>query len=586
MLRYRKVDTPCGRTGLRGPVYDRLGGPTGVSGWGRPAMCARLSPRYERRRSALKPDDWFLRVDERGNRATEIDRRRGDGQAWTEGNRAEALVHGASYFPRLLVALRSLEPGDLVALTDWRGDADELLDGPGTELGAVLAGLAERGVHVRGLLWRSHLRRTHFNEEQNLHLGEVVNRAGGEILLDERVRGPGSQHQKLVLARHPGHEDDDVAFLGGIDLCHGRRDDDCHLGDPQPIDMDRRYGPRPAWHDVQLEVRGPAVGDLAVTFRERWEDPTPLDHRNPWRALLTRRVGQPRHPDPLPPMLGDPGPAGPHAVQVLRTYPAKRPELPFAPKGERSIARAYAKAFWRARRLIYLEDQYLWSVQVARLLADALRRSPELRLVAVVPRYPDEDGWLSGPPHRIGQQTAMDLVRSAGGERVAVYDLENEQGRPIYVHAKVCVVDDVWAVVGSDNFNRRSWTHDAELTAAVLDDTRDPREPADPAGLGDGARVFARELRLRLWREHLGRAPGDDADLLDPERGFRAWQQAARALTAWDRDGRRGPRPPGRATVHDPGRVQPWAAWWARPVYTTLVDPDGRPRRLRRSGGF
>jgi phosphatidylserine/phosphatidylglycerophosphate/cardiolipin synthase-like enzyme len=534
-------------------------------------------------------DDWFLDAEERGNPATGIDRRRGDGRAWTAGNRAEALVHGAEYYRRLLAALRTLRAGDLVAMSDWRGDADQRLHGPGTELGTVLADLARRGVEVRVLLWRSHPSRAHFNEEQNLHLGHVVNEAGGEVLLDERVRGPGSQHQKLVVLRHPGREDEDVAFLGGIDLSHGRRDDERHLGDPQPVPLDRRYGQRPPWHDTQLEVRGPAVGDLWVTFRERWEDPTPLDHRNPWRARLTRRVGQPRHPTPLPELPDDPGPAGPHAVQVLRTYPAKRPRLPFAPAGERSIARAYHKVLWRARRLVYLEDQYLWSEDIARALADALRRSPELRLLAVVPRYPDQDGRLTGPPNRIGQQAAIDLVRAAGGDRVGVYNLENEAGTPIYVHAKVCVVDDVWAAVGSDNLNRRSWTHDAELSAAVLDETMDPREPRDPAGLGDGARVFARELRLRLWREHLGRAPGDDADLVDPVEGFAAWREAAAALDAWHRDragGARATRPPGQVREHDPGRVQPWAAWWAWPVYQTLVDPDGRPRRLRRAGRF
>jgi phosphatidylserine/phosphatidylglycerophosphate/cardiolipin synthase-like enzyme len=276
-------------------------------------------------------------------------------------------------------------------------------------------------------------------------------------------------------------------------------------------------------------------------------------------------------------------------VQVLRTYPAKRPRLPFAPAGERSIARAYHKVLWRARRLVYLEDQYLWSEDIARALADALRRSPELRLLAVVPRYPDQDGRVTGPPNRIGQQAAVDLVRAAGGDRVGIYNLENEAGTPIYVHAKVCVVDDVWAAVGSDNLNRRSWTHDAELSAAVLDETGDPREPRDPAGLGDGARLFARELRLRLWREHLGRGPGDDGDLVDPVEGFAAWRQAAAALEAWHRDragGERARRPPGQAREHRPGRVQPWAAWWAGPLYRTLVDPDGRPRRLRRAGRF
>ena len=47
------------------------------------------------------PHDWFLTADERGNLDTDIDRRRGDGRAWTEGNAVEALVHGATYFRRL-----------------------------------------------------------------------------------------------------------------------------------------------------------------------------------------------------------------------------------------------------------------------------------------------------------------------------------------------------------------------------------------------------------------------------------------------------------------------------------------------------
>jgi len=89
-------------------------------------------------------DDWFLAPEERGNPATGIDRRRGDGRAWTEGNRVEALVDGATYYPRLLAALRTLREGDLVAVSDWRGDADQRLHGPRTELGAVLADLAGR----------------------------------------------------------------------------------------------------------------------------------------------------------------------------------------------------------------------------------------------------------------------------------------------------------------------------------------------------------------------------------------------------------------------------------------------------------
>jgi hypothetical protein len=32
--------------------------------------------------------------------------------------------------------------------------------------------------------------------------------------------------------------------------------------------------------------------------------------------------------------------------------------------------------------------------------------------------------------------------------------------------------------------------------------------------------------------------------------------------------------------------VQPWAAWWAWPLYRTLIDPDGRPLSMRRGGHF
>jgi phosphatidylserine/phosphatidylglycerophosphate/cardiolipin synthase-like enzyme len=529
---------------------------------------------------------WFVTADERGNPYTDIDRRRGDGMAWTHGNLVTPRVHGAEYFARLLDAWDGLGRGDLVLLTDWRGDGDERLGaGPGTELATVLVELVERDVDVRGLVWRSHPDQAHLSEQEAIHLAEAVNQGGGEIMLDERVRRAGSHHQKLVLAHHAEREADDVAFVGGIDLCHGRRDDERHHGDPQAIDIGPRYGDRPPWHDVQLEIRGPAIGDLSHTFRERWEDPTPLDHRNPLRAHIARLAREPRRAEPLPPPPDVPGTAGSHIVQVLRTYPDKRPPYPFAVEGERSIARAYIKAFRRARRLIYLEDQYLWSAEVAEPLADALRRHHDLRLIALVPRFPERGGRVSEPPERVGHDAAVQHVREAAGDRVAVYDLENDEGTPVYVHAKVCIIDDVWAMVGSDNLNLRSWTHDSELSCAVLDATRDERRPRDPAGLGDGARRFARDLRLRLCAEHLGRRP-DDPCLLDPSEVFETWHKAAASLDAWYDGGQRGDRPPGRVRLHRPTPVRWWQGPWARAVYRLLVDPDGRPRELRRSQRF
>ena len=114
----------------------------------------------------------------------------------------------------------------------------------------------------------------------------------------------------------------------------------------------------------------------------------------------------------------------------------------------------------------------------------------------------------------------------------------------------------------------RSWTHDSELTAAVLDERRDERDPVDPGGLGDGARTFARELRLALMREHLDRADGEDADLLDPERAVHAMRRAADELDGWHAAGCVGPRPRGRLR-HHPRRAGGGTLrrWLVTPVY-------------------
>jgi len=181
--------------------------------------------------------------------------------------------------------------------------------------------------------------------------------------------------------------------------------------------------------------------------------------------------------------FADPEPAGPHPVQLLRTYPRRSSGYPFAPQGERSVARGYAKAVNQARHLIYIEDQYLWSPEVAAMFAAALQRTPGLQLIAVLPRFPDQDGRISKPPNLLGRERAIATLRNAAPGRVAFYGLESPEGVPVCVQAKVCIIDDQWASVGSDNFNRRSWTHDSELSAAVY-------HPE-----------YARELRLNLADE-------------------------------------------------------------------------------------
>jgi phosphatidylserine/phosphatidylglycerophosphate/cardiolipin synthase-like enzyme len=522
------------------------------------------------------PEQWMLTGEERGNPATEL-------PAWTAGNLAEPLVHGAEYFDRLVEAVRALNAGDQLFFTDWRGDPDQLLRAGGPTVAELFTDAVQRGVCVRGLVWRSHMDRASFSKEENRALDREIEDGGGQVILDQRVRRMGSHHQKFVVLRNDEDQSKDVAFVGGIDLCHSRRDDRDHGGDPQAVRMAAAYGARPPWHDVQLQLRGPAVHVLDTVFRERWNDPTSPDSHNPI-AWVRDRINHARlDADPLPPQLPPPPPCGPHVVQNLRTYPVIRPAYDFAPRGERSVARGYTKAIKRARRLIYLEDQYLWSADVARLFADALRDNPDLHLVVVVPRVPDQDGALGERPQLVGRWQAIEMCQQAGTDRVHVFDLENHEGTPVYVHAKVCVVDDTWASVGSDNFNRRSWTHDSELSSAVLDTTRDPREPRDPAGTGEGARVFARDLRLTLAREHLDLAEdgSEDDAVLDPARFVATLDERAGALDAWHEGGRTGPRPPGRLRPHRADRLPLTTRLWATPVYRLVDDPDGRPLRMQ-----
>ncbi len=532
----------------------------------------------------LELADWLLGKTERGNAQTTVDARHPGDSAWSTGNHVRPLVHGAAYFAELHRCLTETQPGDLIYFTDWRGDPDEQLTGePGSEIETVLSAADRRGVDVRGLIWRSHWDKLSFSGAENRQLGQQLQANGAEVLLDMRVRTGGSHHQKLLVIRYDGHPERDVAFVGGIDLCHSRRDDEQHQGDPQPQTMAAAYGPTPAWHDVQAAIFGPAVHDVETVFRERWLDPTPLS-RNPVHRIRDVLTRIDTSPDPLPEQAAPPPPVegGTHAVQLLRTYPNLRHgrTYPFARGGERSVARGYSKALARADELVYIEDQYLWSVEIAQAFADALRRSPRLRVIAVLPQVPDQSAPLSRIPQQYGREQALRLMQEAGGDRVAVYGLENHRGTPVYVHAKVCVMDDCWATIGSDNFNRRSWTHDSELSAVVVDTE------------GGDHSAYARRLRLTLAAEHLDREVDDGslaavmADCLSNEGMFDAFARAARSLDDWHAGGERGPRPPGRLVPLPEPRLSRVTRLWAGPVYRTVHDPDGRPKGLRRRQAF
>lgn len=547
----------------------------------------------------MRLETLFLSATERGNPDTSLDAvHAGEGRevAWSVGNLATPLIHGATYFPELARRIAELGPGDRLYFTDWQGNPDELLT-DGVSVSEALCAAARRGVDVRGLLWRSHDDAMGYSEREAHELGRDLAEAGGECLLDMRVAPKGSHHQKFVVLRHADDPARDVAYVGGIDLCHSRHDDAQHHGDPQPEPMAAVYGPTPPWHDIHLRLQGPAVYDVETVFRERWEDPNPLT-LSPWRALVSRVRRDDHSPTPLgpqappPPSPADVDPTRGHAVQLLRTYPSRLPAYPFAREGERSVARALWKVAPQAQRLLFVQDQYLWGPGVADLFAHCLAVNPRLRLVVVMPHYADQDGALKEPPQMVGRHLGLSAIRRAGGSRVAAYGLENASGTPIYVHAKSIIVDDFWASIGSANLNRRSWTHDSELTAAVVDLAAHaaPAQSQGTAGAAAGGgsagrSSYAVELRTVLVREHLG-SRADGLDLTDPDVVFDAMAASAAALQGWYDGGRVGPRPPGQLRPIAAPEVSWWQRRWARRMYETVYDPDGRPKRLSELGAY
>ena len=233
--------------------------------------------------------DLFLLPDERDNPHTRIDARHPDGVAWSTGNWVRPLVHGRPYFAELHERVSAMGEGDLLFFADWRGDPDQLLtDDPGTTVSATFSAAAATRRRRRGACSGARTGQARLPRREARLLGIEIDEAGGQCLRDMRVRTAGSHHQKFVVLRHADDPSRDIAYLGGIDLCHSRRDGIEHDGDRQVIAMPQVFGPRPPWHDVHVAVEGPAVFDVETVFRERWEDSTPL----------TLNPGAPSRPHP------------------------------------------------------------------------------------------------------------------------------------------------------------------------------------------------------------------------------------------------------------------------------------------------
>ncbi|WP_326948901.1 phospholipase D-like domain-containing protein [Amycolatopsis sp. NBC_01307] len=380
-----------------------------------------------------------------------------------DGNRVEILIDGEEALPAIQDAIRHAKSH--VHIANWHASADfRLTREPGAPtLRELLAETAGRGVDVRILLWGGppvpafKPTRGLAKEEQR----KLTEGTGVRCVLDSRERTLHCHHEKLVVV------DDVVAFVGGVDFTalEGDRHD-------SPDHPPRQIG----WHDLVSRLEGPIVADVAEHLRHRWTE------------VAGEELPAPKVPEP----------AGETRVQLLRTVPNSTYD--FAPKGEFTILDGYLRALRSARRLIYLENQFLWSPEIAEVLLDKLRNPPEdrFRVVLLLPRKPS-----NGADTTRGQLGRL-VDADDGNNRLLATTISAHEGdtaAPVYVHAKLGIVDDEWLTVGSANLNEHSLFNDTEVNIATDD------------------RDLIRATRLRLWAEHLGRPVAeldkDPADVVD-----------------------------------------------------------------------
>jgi phosphatidylserine/phosphatidylglycerophosphate/cardiolipin synthase-like enzyme len=356
---------------------------------------------------------------------------------------------------------------------------------------AVLGYMVSKGVQVNVLIWSSSELFSHCDPKA---AHEQLTQVGVSCILDDSAYGMlhrpvESLHQKIAIV------DGTHAFVGGIDMLIELSGDfdrwDTHFHHySSPLRGNKEERTPHNWHDAHALIEGPAVGDVERNFRQRWNE---VVGRHGWDSHLL----VPEHPLPSPLESTS-------LMQVARTIPVLT--YSFASEdGIQGIAQLYANALSNAQYFVYLENQYFWThaflgIDRPRLgtdspdmernmreLAAALQRGATVALV--LPDHPNvgrafTDAGLArlraeAPDAAAqGRIQAFCLAASAEIDGAELY-------RPIYVHAKVTIIDDLWSTVGSANLNNRGMRDDTEMNVATLD------------------AELARGLRMLLWAEHL-----------------------------------------------------------------------------------
>jgi uncharacterized membrane protein YdjX (TVP38/TMEM64 family) len=226
-------------------------------------------------------------------------------------------------------------------------------------------------------------------------------------------------------------------------------------------------------------VDGAAAASLGVLARDRW------------RALGA---------EGLPPVRNSPDEMWPADVEadltdvpVAISLTMPRPLTRDSDAPVRDAENLFVDSIAAAQRLIYIESQYFTNARLSRCLAARLAEETGPEVIVVMPW--DVHGWLEqktiGP---FRDRVCRQLIAADRHKRLRLVYPVAARSRDVdtFVHSKVMIVDDLFARIGSTNFNNRSMSVDTECDLAVEADA-DSR-----------TRNGILRIRDRLLGEHLG----------------------------------------------------------------------------------
>ncbi len=376
-------------------------------------------------------------------------------------DRFAILMENEAYFDALMSSLDKARRS--IVVLGWQFDPRTRLDPESrfgdrqAEIGHQLRMLVKSrpDLDVRLLIWKSPLL---IAASQGFY-PHLAQRWFRKRMVEFRLDSPGPigacHHQKVVII------DDAIAFCGGGDISTDRWDSSEHLdGDPRRCQPSGLISdPR---HEVMCVMDGAAALALGDLARERW-------FRATWERTVPNKVAHDPWPDGVEPDLFD------TPVAIARTEPKWRG------RGEvRENETLYLEMIRRARRLIYLENQYFTSPVIAAALAERLAEAdgPEVVLISTA----GSPSWFDRMTMDTARSEVLFRLESADTHgRFSAFAPVTAAGGRIIVHAKVAVVDDLVVRIGSTNLNNRSLGLDTECDVAA--------EPTTAAGRATIARL-------------------------------------------------------------------------------------------------